>query len=140
MGQIPLHEDSPPAYHTMYPGVAPKPSLIPPKETCINTDILAGEKMEAQKDAQKDTWVQLKGEKHGDLQDDQKPAEDKQKEKSEVKAPIIVFSKEAKERLLKKTHGARDTLRYCSKRRVFVHGHPSISLFDKCTFFVVECR
>ncbi|XP_050692933.1 acid-sensing ion channel 2-like [Eriocheir sinensis] len=120
VGQIPLHEDSPPAYHTMYPGVAPRPSLIPPKETCIDTDNLAGGEMEAQKNTQKDMWVKLKGEKHGDLQGDQKPAEDKQK-KLEVKTPIIVFSKEAKERLLKKTHGARDTLSdFC--RKTTAHG------------------
>lgn len=115
MRQIPIHDDSPPAYHTMYPGVGPNPSLIPPKKTCINTHNLAGEEMKAQKDTQKDKWAQLEGGKRGDLQSDHKPTEYKQKEKSEVKPPIIVFSKETKQRLLKKTHGARDTLRYCSK-------------------------
>lgn len=56
------------------------------------------------------SWIQLRREKDGDLKSDQKPGE-KQKEKTEHKVPIIAISKEAKERLLKKTHGARDTLK-----------------------------
>lgn len=109
--QVILPEDSPPAYHTMYPGTAPGSPLTAPKDTCINTDSLTGGEMETQGDAQKNAWVHLNGEKHGDLKGGQK-TEDEQKEKTEVKAQITVFSKETKERLLKKTHRARDTLRY----------------------------
>lgn len=67
--------------------------------------------METQGDTHKNAWVHLNTGKHGDLKGGQQ-TEDKLKEKTEVKASIAVFSKETKERLLKKTHRARDTLRY----------------------------
>ena len=79
-------EDSPPAYHTMYPET-PLPPPPPGKETHIT------------------------GEKWPPSEDQQKVIEEKQ-EKMDQKSPIVKISKETKERLLEKAHGAREALRY----------------------------
>lgn len=96
---VPQQEDSPPAYHTMYPGT-PRPT----KETCINTD--------------HQHTIQEKWEgKESTSQDKQSTDEGK---KVEQKA-IVKISKETKEKLLEKAHGARAALSdFC--RKTTAHG------------------
>ena len=84
--QVPQQEDSPPAYHTMYPET-PRPT----KETTINTD------------HQQEKWE----DKGTTSKDKQTPDGGK---KGEQKT-LVKISKETKEKLLEKAHGARATLR-----------------------------
>lgn len=100
-------EDSPPAYHTMYPWTPPRPvHMTLAKETRIDAEDLTGSetKTEGKRPAREGEGVNAG-------RDKEKAAGGKQKDKVDQKTPIVKLSKEAKEKLLEKAHGARAALR-----------------------------